>query len=1122
MAIRRTESKIPGGFDNISALGYAIKDAENRYALVSFLGKTLRLGFLGKYNKNFVAFKNQYVVFIDTSQVNKVTDYKYRLAFFNEKKEEVWVKNGTKQIGVFSFSLKEEDIIEIQNKLAIECKFKVEISNGSNKLHSLELIHNVKGLRKDLEEVILTKAGSKKFLNAYVGNKVVFRLVGNYLADYIQDAYLNEPETYKETIPPELLTAIVYQNITEKITNHILAKQNHILAKELNSNENKNSKKTILKNVTGICNLKPAFAGMFIPKEHGTSFLPKIVIPANKNSKTILKQFRQLPKEEKIDIYNLLRFPKSNLKICLLSLISLKAHHNVFSQQSLSLSTFINKNDKPKAVRCVKNIVSELFHGLYEKIKQIPLTGLATQVSVNIYNEKIQKLSFTYLSSNKLKDTIAFKEIKIQVLDIRSGKPIRNAKVKRLVLKLKNQKTLIFINDKKENKELFETEFRAIVGHNLKSEARSVLTKLGYFKPKEFTKSINAYWNDRGKNYQITRNSSIEEVQYVIEEYRLSSETNENGIVKVRIPYSILNAGVVKIEIGFWDFPIILEELKNPSNKRRISRQSINETPTKFIVEWTGGQFKDSNQTLNWDKHILEEEYFGWKVGKHDKNEKYPLKVAELLEVQNSNNNFSKFYETGESKNHFILFGLQWCQPIWDELNDQIENGIEKTYIQDNRNKNKHLHFVTYGLQMGGFDLYNGKGYGKFENGLSKKKDTLWRSANGHQGYDFYAQDGYLTFALRGGKYTATTLSKTSKHKRHVFGSIKWESIYKYKTVLHNKNKILKEINLVQYLHLKEHKATNNTYVMAGQIIALIGRTGNIGLKSKWPTHLHLNVGSTPTDANERKYYPKLLETIQKLYTENNNIILNNNNSPLVFPCFTETTDENNNLNASGCKFNKKNIASNCWAVAELKCPHMHTNNRSIWRLQALLRYLNEKSIVEESLKKSDKTRVKDFIVEANKIAKIKKIDIAEIKNFNLIKTEIRNQNRNQKIFNPEIIDGKMGNALTTINNSKLSKNTEVTTSELYDNRTAKLNEIEFKNKNGKKIQSWIDGTLIEDGKVIETIDNLPQNKPTKTQFSIYTFKKEYLTINYLNYYNNFQMDNNAWIKLEEVLNLNQ
>jgi hypothetical protein len=141
--------------------------------------------------------------------------------------------------------------------------------------------------------------------------------------------------------------------------------------------------------------------------------------------------------------------------------------------------------------------------------------------------------------------------------------------------------------------------------------------------------------------------------------------------------------------------------------------------------------------------------------------------------------------------------------------------------------------------------------------------------------------------------------------------------------------------NEVKYLHNTRFNGKASP-VRAGQIVSFAGRTGNLGERSMWPTHMHMNVGggyalyNTP-DEDNRVCLPK------------------NEVNPLVFPCHCEVTDPR--ADPSTCNFDKTFFTARCWAPVELACPYMPgqiskadiaKSSRARRRVQAQLRYLAE------------------------------------------------------------------------------------------------------------------------------------------------------------------------------------
>lgn len=944
MAVRKLEQRVPGGFDNVDALGYAVKSEDKKYALVSFLGETLRIGHIA--NKPKFNFVNHYVVFVDTIDANAVSNYRWNVQFFNDLGEEVIVRptvivDEFKE-GVFKLELSPSEIDQVINNLIVEIKISVELLGttiiGGISSVTLSLTHKVFPFRQDLEDLNL----KKNTQNATVGNRKVFRWVGNHLAKYIQAAYEGESDTAKTNIPSALLAAVVYKSALDNLNKPRGVFNLSPVSARRNSKH-------------GICNLHPAFAAMFIPKNKdlADTFFSITAQTSKQANHPAFKKYKGLSEEEQIDVYNLLRFPKSNIKVCLLSLLGAKNYYGGankepdFTNQSLSNSSY--KNEDKKVKRCIRNIVSEISTGLHTNLFTIKTsTSIANAITKDIYNEYIKKLAFypkPLRQTDKL--PIEYKEIKVKVLDIRSGRPIRHAKTKKIVIKDKDG------NEISRHNFAYNISARSVTGKSLRNETRKSLEQFGYKKNNiSFNAAHDAYWNARKVN---SINISAISQQYIVEDYRGLASTDEQGVLKVRIPKKITDTGAIHIELGFWEFPILLEELQDGVN--RIGRAANDGKPTDFTITWT------NTQTQNWDNHISGAENFGWQVSSANNSIiTYPLKVAESLEVNTSSSQgYSKYYDEETNNIHFVLLGMQWCQPVWQRLPDYwiqgkwntpnlvesvpttVENGLASAIVtRYNTGLSENSKGVSSGFGRDyGILILNPNSYGP--RGSNRR----------HKGTDYFAiEHESPVFSPHGG------IIDEVKSSFHGTGN--------YSNGYGNRLRIkifLEKTYFILLAHLSENPENiitiNNTdLVYAGQKIGVAGRTFKVVngvIKSHYdsgPTHLHLEVmkgSKNYGSVTNRIQNPQDIIKANSIHVSNRNIFLNEDNYRL-FPC-----DGNwpaaSDWNAARCAVrtdlgiaeNQKltRVSSNCWASRNLHCPYLS----GIFKYQAQLTYLFEDDV---------------------------------------------------------------------------------------------------------------------------------------------------------------------------------
>ena len=284
----------------------------------------------------------------------------------------------------------------------------------------------------------------------------------------------------------------------------------------------------------------------------------------------------------------------------------------------------------------------------------------------------------------------------------------------------------------------------------------------------------------------------------------------------------------------------------------------------------------------------------------------------------------------------FIL--ISHYPPVRELINKARQHPEQiKTYIQKKEITNLHMHIVTtYFDGKGSITPYGGKGYGKCE--YPKNNPTKWRGDEGHRGIDIHAKVGDSIYAVHGGIISNQLFSPSAAKP--------------YDTMWHRGRYVNLNFSshLISYLHLSKFiESLDKKRVMAGRIIGKAGRTGNFNpdgeylsstYQTKWPGHVHLNIQCKGETVGFRNAPDEL-----------NKICVPYNEIPLLFPCCCEITLDSESPQNQNCSFNIAKFTKECWAVAELKCPYMnddYTSEDDVFRVQAQLRYLNEKPSSEE------------------------------------------------------------------------------------------------------------------------------------------------------------------------------
>ncbi len=587
---------------------------------------------------------------------------------------------------------------------------------------------------------------------------------------------------------------------------------------------------------------------------------------------------------------------------------------------------------------------------------------------------------------------VEYEFIKVKILDCRSGEAIPNCRVKKLVV-LQDGNSIIETSYERNDAQLNsndnaeENSLRALYCLYMRN-ADETENAPGTYNA-DAVSAYNEYWQVRADNEvpEWTEvNIAPPEAFYslITLEYNSHYQTDSNGLLNLRIPQNLFDGHEISIEIGFWDVPVFLEEIggdvrDNPIRREEMAANNCVRYPTSFPangatgfnISWNGTQNNQWNGNWGWEatkevtRTIVNTDTISppnWDYTSEtlpqETTEQNTLntefKVSETIVIKNTNaafnndsilnNEFSEimsvFYDNtvtpGVNNPHFVLFAMQWYQPVWDGIKDNPSGEVgaitEDSYIQHEGYHGMNIHLVTHKTDLGGSDLNGGKGYGKMEAcpiGFNSKYRTANESWGAHQGFDLHAIIGANIFAIRGGDSTAGVASTDATHYTV---NLQWEALA---------NGARRSI---KYLHLSQEDRFTG-YALCGRIIGKAGRSGNLGWTSQWAGHVHLNVGSYP-DSDNLRYSSRLYETNKDYIDDYNLKVIPTNDLPLMLPCKCQMGNPSGTGTYFNCNFDGDN-AKGCWAAWELKCPAMSNMNNGTEEkpnmriIQAQLKYLN-------------------------------------------------------------------------------------------------------------------------------------------------------------------------------------
>lgn len=911
MKLNNTESQIPGGFNlkNAQKLGFATENRQknSNYILVSYFGELLR------QSKGTIEYpiRNTYVVFVNKG-VSTPSTYECVFDFFiKDHPETIQHKVISKNTGVFN--LNTEEISTLKEKVIVKVHVTLTLKGIVPEI-TFSIEHTIENLRGDIEALFKADSHTR---NAIGGNPSITRLLGNDYWPYFKE-YTEFFDSKKVDTPPNLVAAVVY-----------LYQLNNSL-KSQNENQklweayiNKRTECNSLKKIPlGITHIRPYLLAMFLKKFDGSEdgkTDENLIGRLNWDSKDSHRRYEQLvfdkfksgsTDQNKIDIFNLLRFPRTSIFTCGAYLKALQRNSPGHPEwKSMSNDELLENKE------AIRTIVSEYKRGPSKNLKNF------TEIGEKVYGTMFTKYIETIIS----KDYIEYHIVKIKVLDIRSGKPLKDKKVKKLLVYGDKPSDKRFFGEK--NKSVFLYKHDKITKSNVKAMKIS-LARLGY-SPGGINNTWNAnvaraydnYWADRLlDNSIISKSAATPPDSYymsrIIDEYNSHAFTNDQGIVEVKIPKKFLDNRKVYIDIGFWEFSITLEALNSDDRDDPISRSHNNEQPTNFSVICTLGSDHGDKQVIGWNKSIKGEGDFGWCVLKDDKASM--LQSALRLKLKTDEDEFtkldadllSKYYE--ESNEHFVLFGMEWCQPVWDKIQDPDGHSkiTEQSYtFCDRYTYGRNMHIVTNTHSIPA----SGKIYGMW-NGIRVINGSVFD----HEGLDVHVREGDNLFALHAGKIeNKGTIGSLSG----LYANLIWENQEG-------------TIQTIKYMHMhQQFNEINEKPVLAGQIIGRGGRTGVFPYN--FPGHVHLYY----RNANINTQLKILRKYVDDNYKRNNSLCIPFDDYPLLFPCACQFKYDNSdpkfaalnqakkrealNKDPTTCTFNKSFVVRSCWASYELRCPFM-------------------------------------------------------------------------------------------------------------------------------------------------------------------------------------------------------
>ncbi len=284
MSVRKTETRIPQGLQP-SDLGEAILNSDGKCSLISFITAPLA-----------AARENMYVVFVmDTALASSTVSFEWS---FIEDSRPPTVK--TSEIGQQSYTPLAEGFLNLKVRL---------LDGSSSEVASLAITQEIGPLNIVLEEMI-AKAVDKP--GPTMSNVEVIREVVNDHNPYYKGVSLKTPESGNSFL--NFLFSMTNDGVLQRSAAERKS-QLELVANSINNGET--DFVSVIGSGLGVCGLRMLLLTMLL----SPSLLPyqELPEPTDKNmiaDAQIRQKLAALSESDRIDLFNVLRFPKTNIKAC--------------------------------------------------------------------------------------------------------------------------------------------------------------------------------------------------------------------------------------------------------------------------------------------------------------------------------------------------------------------------------------------------------------------------------------------------------------------------------------------------------------------------------------------------------------------------------------------------------------------------------------------------------------------------------------------------------------------------------------------------------------------------------------------------------------------------------------
>lgn len=283
MGVRKTETRIPANLQ-AADLGQAVTTSDGRCTLVSFIVSPLAS-----------LRSNSYVIFVtDTSLAGSVQTFEWS-----------FVENGgapsvqSTQFGECSYQPQNVGTLAVTVRL---------LGSGNTELSTISLNQDVVITNAELESLY---SGARNDPGPGIGNIQVARELVNDYNPYYQSVTLQTPESgdgFKRFVFSLVSDGALVRTVDQR------KQQLDQLASALNTNQVDFA--VAAAGGAGVCNIRLVLLAMSLPSHLTWTEFPDNASRRAAAEEELRKQLAQLDENKKIDLFNIVRFPKSNITFC--------------------------------------------------------------------------------------------------------------------------------------------------------------------------------------------------------------------------------------------------------------------------------------------------------------------------------------------------------------------------------------------------------------------------------------------------------------------------------------------------------------------------------------------------------------------------------------------------------------------------------------------------------------------------------------------------------------------------------------------------------------------------------------------------------------------------------------